>query len=110
VFYENIQLEYVRIHVIHRVHEAEYGIHILVVAPQEYVNSDSTRRLLAQLDRSKRTRRAGAANGGALFQYTRKSLSRTHTPPPFSNLLPKRTVFFRAQRNPPELKMPCAPK
>jgi len=29
----------------YRVNQAEYGIHILVVAPQEYVNIDSTRRL-----------------------------------------------------------------
>jgi len=29
----------------YRVDEADYGIHILVVAPHEYVNTDSTRRL-----------------------------------------------------------------
>ena len=38
-----VRLEYVRIHVIYRVHQAEYVIHILVVAPQEYVNPYSTR-------------------------------------------------------------------
>jgi len=44
LFCEYIQLEYVHIHGIYRVHEAEYGIRILVVAPQEYVNIYSTRR------------------------------------------------------------------
>jgi len=39
-----MQLEYVRIHVIYGVNQAEYRIHILVVAPQEYVNLYSTRR------------------------------------------------------------------
>jgi len=38
-------LEYVRVHVIHRVHQAEHVIHMLVVAPQEYVNIYSTRRV-----------------------------------------------------------------
>jgi len=37
-----IYLEYVRIHIIYRVHQAEYVIHILVVAPQEDVNMYST--------------------------------------------------------------------
>jgi len=32
-----VHLEYVRVHVICRVHQAEYVIHLLVVAPQEYV-------------------------------------------------------------------------
>ena len=31
-------VEYVHIHVIYRVHQAEYGIPVFVVAPQEYVN------------------------------------------------------------------------
>jgi len=44
LFCEYIWLEYLRIHVIYRVNQAEYGIHILVVAPQEYVNIYSTRR------------------------------------------------------------------
>jgi len=39
-----MHLEYVRIHVIYRVDQAEYGIHIRVVAPQEYVNIYSTHR------------------------------------------------------------------
>jgi len=34
---------YVRVHVIHRVNQAGYVIHILVVARQEYVNICSTR-------------------------------------------------------------------
>ena len=42
---EYIHLEYVLIHGIYRVHQAEYGIHILVVVPQEYVNIYSTRRV-----------------------------------------------------------------
>jgi len=44
LFCEYIQLEYVRIHVIYRVNQAGYGIHIRVVAPLEYVNIYSTRR------------------------------------------------------------------
>jgi len=38
LFCEYPRLEYIRIHGIYRVRQAEYGIHILVVAPQEYVN------------------------------------------------------------------------
>jgi len=51
IFYSNlvcfcayIYLEYVRIHVIYRVHQPEYVVLILEVAPQEYVNIYSTRR------------------------------------------------------------------
>jgi len=42
---EYIHLEYERIHVIYRVNQTEYLVRILVVAPQEYVNIYSTRRL-----------------------------------------------------------------
>jgi len=42
---EYTHLEYVRIHVIYRVNQAEYGIHIFLVAPQEYVNIYLTRRI-----------------------------------------------------------------
>jgi len=49
LFSEYIHLGYVRIHVIYRVNQAEYGIHIRVVATQEYVNIYSTRRLDSQL-------------------------------------------------------------
>ena len=42
-FCEYNRLEYVRVHVIYRVDQAEYGILVLVVAPQEYVNTYSTR-------------------------------------------------------------------
>jgi len=42
LFCEYIHLEYVRIHVIYKVNQAEYVIHILVVALQEYVNIYST--------------------------------------------------------------------
>jgi len=45
LFYEYSRLEYVHIHVIYRVHQAEYGIHILVAASQDYVNTYSTCRL-----------------------------------------------------------------
>jgi len=38
LFCEYIHLEYERIRVIYRVNQAEYGIDILVVTPQEYVN------------------------------------------------------------------------
>jgi len=44
LFCEYIHLEYVHIHVIYRVNQAECVSHILVVAPQEYVNIYSTRR------------------------------------------------------------------
>jgi len=44
LFCEYIRLEYVRINVIYRVNQAEHVIHILAVAPQEYVNLYSTRR------------------------------------------------------------------
>jgi len=42
LFYEYIHLEYVRIHLIYRVNQAEHVIHIRVLAPQEYVNIYST--------------------------------------------------------------------
>jgi len=45
LFCEYIHLEYVRIHVIHRVNKPEYVIHMLVVAPQEYMNLFSTHRV-----------------------------------------------------------------
>jgi len=45
LFCEYMHLEYVRIHAIYRVNQAEYVIHILVVASQEYVNIYSTRRV-----------------------------------------------------------------
>jgi len=44
---EYIHLEYVRIHGIYRVKQAEHVIHILVVAPQEYMNIYSTRRAVS---------------------------------------------------------------
>ena len=42
LFCEYIHLEYGRMHVIYRVNQAEHVIHILVVAPQEYVEIYST--------------------------------------------------------------------
>jgi len=44
-FCEYSHLEYVRIHAIYRIHQAEYLIHFLVVAPQEYVTIYSTCRI-----------------------------------------------------------------
>ena len=44
LFCEYIHLEYARIYVIYRVDQSEYLIHIVVVAPEEYVNLYSTRR------------------------------------------------------------------
>jgi len=49
LFCDYIHLEYVRIHVIYRVKQAEYVIHILAGAPQEYVNIYSTHRILTPL-------------------------------------------------------------
>jgi len=47
LYCENSHLEYVRIHVIYRGggNQAESVIHVVVVAPQEYVNIYSTCRL-----------------------------------------------------------------
>ena len=44
LFCEYTNLEYVRVPVINRPHQAEYVIHIRVAASQEYVNTYSTRR------------------------------------------------------------------
>jgi len=44
LFGEYSNLEYLHIHVICRVNQAEYGICIFVAVPQEYVNTYSTRR------------------------------------------------------------------
>jgi len=56
LFCEHIQLEYVRIHAIYRVDQAEYGIHRRVVAPLEYVNLYSTRSRHTSDRRSRRRR------------------------------------------------------
>jgi len=48
LFCEYMHLVYVRIHAIYRVDQAEYVIHMLVVAPQEYVNIYSTGRALTR--------------------------------------------------------------
>jgi len=45
LLYEYTNLQYVHIHVIYRVHQAEYGIRMHEAAPQEYVNINSTRRV-----------------------------------------------------------------
>jgi len=44
-FCDYVKLECVRIYVIYRVNQAEYVIHKLVVAPQEYVSTHPTRRV-----------------------------------------------------------------
>jgi len=44
LFYEYNNLEYVHMHVIYMVDQAEYVIRIRVAASQEYVNTYSTRR------------------------------------------------------------------
>jgi len=54
---EYIHLEYLRIHVMYTVNQAEYIIHNNVVAPQECVNTYSTRRVrLCSADGSTHTR------------------------------------------------------
>jgi len=45
LFCEYIHLEYVRIHVVYRVNQAEYAVHIRVAASQEYVNTYSACRV-----------------------------------------------------------------
>jgi len=45
LFHEHSNLEYVHIHVICRVHQAEYVIRVRVAASQKYVNTYSTRML-----------------------------------------------------------------
>jgi len=49
LFCEYVHVEYIRIHVIYEVNQAEYVIHIRVVAPQEYVNIYSTLRIVQDL-------------------------------------------------------------
>jgi len=44
LFCEYMNLEYIHVHVIYRVDQAEWVIRIIVAAPQEYVNTYSTRR------------------------------------------------------------------
>ena len=56
LFGEDIHLEYARIHVIYRVHQAEYVLHIRVVAPQEYVNIYSTRRMVTGMVRGRESK------------------------------------------------------
>jgi len=48
LFYEYGNLEYVHIHVIYRVNQAEYVIRIRVAASQECVNIYSTRRVMTR--------------------------------------------------------------
>jgi len=45
LFCENSHLEYIRIYVKYRVHQAEYVVHVVVVASQEYLNIYSTSRV-----------------------------------------------------------------
>ena len=61
LFYEYSNLEYVRISVKYKVMQAEYGTRILMAASQEYVNTDSTRRLPTRLPTYLHNRRRDAA-------------------------------------------------
>jgi len=65
LFCEYIHLAYVRIHIVYGVHQAGYGIHILVVAPQEYVNVYSTRRVLTKPHTGKEKPHPGTATEGS---------------------------------------------
>jgi len=65
---EYIHLEYIRIHVIYRANQAEYAMHILVVAPQECLNIYSTRRALT----SSRSSTPTAASGGLACEPSRQ--------------------------------------
>jgi len=47
-FCEYMKLEYVRVHVICRVNQAEYAIRFPMAAPQEYVNTYLIRRVSTQ--------------------------------------------------------------
>jgi len=49
LFCECSHVAYTRVHVIYKVNRTECGIHILVVAPQEYVHIYATRRTLTFL-------------------------------------------------------------
>jgi len=51
---KNILVEYVRTHVRYRDNQAEYVIHIRVIAPQGYVKICSTRRVLTGCDSGER--------------------------------------------------------
>ena len=45
-----MNLEYVRMHVICRVNQAEYATRIPMAAPQEYVNTYPTRRVAGEIE------------------------------------------------------------
>ena len=80
LFCESIHLDYVRIHVIYRGNQAEHVIHILVVAPQEYVNVYSTRMIHTHAylftPGGRRLRRRAAC--ARFFLFFLESLSYTH--------------------------------
>jgi len=82
LFCEYINLEYVRIlHVIYRVHQAEYIIRTRVFAPQEYANRYSTRRVRTAPCTGEPTK--GHGKGASLrdtYTYTHaRAHTRTHT-------------------------------
>jgi len=64
--FESSNLEYVRAPVIYRGTQAEYGIHILLAASQEYVNTYSTRRVRVPVC----TRASSAPWGLAFTRYS----------------------------------------
>ena len=59
-FVNTFYLKYVHVHVIHRVNQADYLIHILVVAPQQYVKIYSTRGSRTSCSPSRITRNSSA--------------------------------------------------
>ena len=70
-----MNLEYVPVPVMYRVNQAQYVIHILVAASQEYVNTYSTRRVRGQRVDGVAVlgrlgwRRVGVAQGLAFTRY-----------------------------------------
>jgi len=73
--YAYINLECVRIHVVYSVNQAEYAMHILVAASQEYVNTYSIRRVTE----STRNRMLGMASMVSTNIYTHNQPSPIHT-------------------------------
>jgi len=71
-----MHLEYVRIHVICRVNQAECFIHIYVVAPQEYVNIYSTRRTAWQAWGVRTPHRSSLYNPLATSRYSEIHVAR----------------------------------
>ena len=73
--YEYSNLDYVRVPVIHRVHQAESVIHMRVAASQEYVNVYSTRRVKTWGGSSSRVQQI-RIGGGVLRDRNRRGVRR----------------------------------